>query len=511
MMTDTTAETETPSQTEGYGSSGYRAYVLAALLFVYIFNFIDRSLISVLGEPIRETFALSDMQIGLLSGLAFAVLYTLLGIPFAMLAERRSRTWIISIALAAWSAMTVACGLAQNTLQFALARVGVGIGEAGCSPPSHSLISDYFPPEKRASALGIFALGIPLGTMTAALGAAWIEGQPNMNWRDAFIFMGLPGVALAVIFKLTVKEPPRGFSDPGGAEAAAKRKMPSPFKVFGVVGRMPSFWHVSLGGAIASFVGYGIGQFVPPFWIRVHGLSLQEAALIFGGVLGIAGAVGTFGSGYIADKVRVRHPNSDSWLPALGMSISVPIAILGYNTLSVSSGTMAIILAVPLLSVAAILRYSYLAPMFAVTQKLVEPRMRATAAALLLFVVNIIGYGAGPPVIGAISDTFTKRTLVSLEAPVTIAQCGATESLLKATRDGTDRAISGTALEEAMATNTNYCAPARKAGVRWAISIGLLFLFWAAFHFLMLGRSMKRDLWTPEETPSTSKPVDVFA
>ncbi len=504
-MADTAAPaTEATETNEGYGSSGYRAYVLFALLVVYIFNFIDRSLISVLGEPIRETFALSDLEIGLLSGLAFAILYTLLGIPFAMLAERRSRTWIISIALAAWSAMTVACGMAQNTFQFALARVGVGVGEAGCSPPSHSLISDYFPPEKRASALGIFALGIPLGTMTAALGAAWIEGQPNMNWRDAFIFMGIPGIALAFVFKMTVKEPPRGFSDPGGAAAAAARKMPSPFKVFGVVGRMPSFWHVSLGGAIASFVGYGIGQFVPPFWIRVHGLSLQDAALIFGGVLGIAGAIGTFGSGYIADKVRERHPNSDSWLPALGMGVSVPIAILGYNTLAFSDGTMAIILAVPLLCVAAILRYSYLAPMFAVTQKLVEPRMRATAAALLLFVVNLIGYGAGPPAIGAISDHFTKQTLTSLEAPITIGECGTTESLLKATRDGTDRAISGAQLEEALAINSNYCAPARKAGVRWAISIGLLFLLWAAAHFLLLGRTLKNDLWTPEKAQATA-------
>lgn len=506
-MSDTTAETGGTSasgEIEGYGSSSYRAYVLFALLIVYIFNFIDRSLISVLGEPIRETFALSDLQIGLLSGLAFAILYTLLGIPFAMLAERRSRTWIISIALAAWSAMTVACGMAQNTFQFALARVGVGVGEAGCSPPSHSLISDYFPPEKRASALGIFALGIPIGTMIAALGAAWIEGQPNMNWRDAFIIMGIPGVLLAFVFKMTVKEPPRGYSDPGGAAAAAARQMPSPFKVFGVVGRMPSFWHVSLGGAIASFVGYGVGQFVPPFWIRVHGLSLQDAALIFGGVLGIAAAIGTFGSGYVADRVRARHPNSDSWLPALGLAISVPIAILGYNTLAFSEGGNAIIIAIPLLAMAAILRFAYLAPMFAVTQKLVEPRMRATAAALLLFVVNLIGYGAGPPVIGAMSDHFTKQTLQSLEAPVTIGECATTESLLKATRDGTDRALSGTALEEALAINTNYCAPARKAGVRWGISLGLLFLLWASLHFLLLGRSMKRDLWTPGESPATA-------
>ena len=142
--------------------------------------------------------------------------------------------------------------------------------------------------------------------------------------------------------------------------------------------------------------------------------------------------------------------------------------------------------------------------MFAVPQKLVEPRMRATAAALLLFVVNLIGYGAGPPVIGAISDHFTKQTLVSLESPVTIGQCGTTESVLKATRDGTDRAIAGAELEEALAINSTYCAPARKAGVRWAISIGLLFLFWAALHFLLLGRTLKKDLWTPDESTATA-------
>lgn len=166
-MAESTTETPASSQSEGYGSSAYRGYVLFALIVVYTFNFIDRTLISVLGEQIRETFGLSDFMIGLLSGMAFALLYTLLGIPFAMLAERKNRTRIITAAMIAWSGMTVMCGYAQNTFQFALARVGVGIGEAGCSPPSHSLISDYFPPEKRSSALGIFALGIPIGGMLA--------------------------------------------------------------------------------------------------------------------------------------------------------------------------------------------------------------------------------------------------------------------------------------------------------------------------------------------------------
>ncbi|MEL6724067.1 MAG: MFS transporter [Pseudomonadota bacterium] len=522
-MSDTTAEVSAPPVTgevQGYGSAGYRAYVLFALIVVYTFNFIDRTLISVLGEDIRIEFGLTDMQIGLLSGLAFAVLYTLLGIPFAMLAERKSRTWIIAVAMAAWSAMTVACGMAQNTLQFALARVGVGIGEAGCSPPSHSLISDYFPPEKRSSALGLFALGIPIGSMLAALGGAYIATRGGLDWRDAFIWMGLPGVIGAVIFKMTVKEPPRGYSDPGGAAAAAARRMPSPFKVFGEVGRKASFWHVSLGGALASFAGYGIGQFVRPFWTRAHELPLLEAALIFGFVLGVAAGIGTFGCGIVADKLRARHPNSDSWLPALGMTLCVPFMIFGYNTLSFSSGALAIWLAIPALSIAAILRYTYLAPMFAVTQKLVEPRMRATAAALLLFVVNIIGYGFGPPVIGWFSDQGTKWQLVQNDAPVTLAECGAAERVLTQVRREGRMLLKVEAGEvelpadfspipdadkaAAAATNNDYCAPARKTGVRWGVTLGSLFFLWAAFHFLLLSRTMQRDLWTPDESPATA-------
>lgn len=495
--TDTAANK--PTQTEGYGSAGYRAYVLFALIVVYTFNFIDRTLIGVLGEQIRETFGLSDFMIGILSGLAFAILYTLLGIPFAMMAERKSRTWIISIAMAAWSAMTVACGMAQNTMQFALARIGVGIGEAGCSPPSHSLISDYFPPDKRSSALGIFALGIPIGSMLAALGGAYIATRGGLDWRDAFIWMGLPGIIGAVFFKLTVKEPPRGYSDPGGAAAAAERKMPSPFEVFGVVGKNPTFWHVSLGGAIASFAGYGIGQFIAPYWMRVYGYDLMTAALIYGGVLGIAAGIGTFGSGLVADSVRSKHPNSDSWLPALGLALCVPLMLLGYNMIDFVNAETAVWLAVPVLAVAAILRYSYLAPMFAVTQKLVQPRMRATAAALMLFIVNLIGYGFGPPVIGAISDMGTNRKLVQLESPLSNSECGAIESQLRAVAKGNADAITGTALDDAVAANDAYCKPARKVGVKLGVSIGALFFLWAALHFLMMGRTMQRDLWVENE------------
>ncbi len=485
--------------TEGYGSSSYRAYILFALIVVYTFNFIDRTLIGILGESIRETFGLSDFMIGILSGLVFAFFYTLLGIPFALLAERKSRTWIIALALAAWSGMTALCGVAQNTAQFALARMGVGVGEAGCSPPAHSLISDYFPPDKRSSALSVFALGIPIGSMLASLGGAWIATRQGLDWRSAFIFMGLPGVAFAIFFKLTVKEPPRGFSDPGGAKAAALREKPSPMKVFKTVLGNASFWHVSLGGAMASFAGYGVGQFLTPFFLRVHNLELMQAALLYGGVLGIAAGFGTFSSGVIADRVRKRHPNSDAWLPALGFFISVPLYLIGYNTISFSSGSLALWLAIPPLLVAAYAHYFYLGPMFSVTQKLVEPRMRATAAALMLFLVNMIGYGFGPPVVGWFSDRGAQWKMAQLEAPLSLSACGKIESQLKIVRDNKPGAITDKGLSEALAANADYCAPARKTGIRMAVSLGALFYLWGALHFLLLGRTLQRDLWSPEK------------
>ena len=280
--------------------------------------------------------------------------------------------------------------------------------------------------------------------------------------------------------------------------------MPSPFKVFDVVFKKPTFWHVSMGGAMASFAGYGLGQFIAPFWMRAHGLDLMNAALIYGGVLGVAAGIGTFGSGVVADRVRSRHPNSDSWLPAIGMTLCVPLMIFGYNTVGFSSGATAIWLAIPVLVIAAILRYTYLAPMFAVTQKLVEPRMRATAAALLLFVVNIIGYGFGPPTVGWISDQGTKYQLAQLDSPVTASECGKIESALLAARKGREGAISGAELEAANASNDTYCKPARAIGNRVGVSVGSLFLLWAALHFYLMGHTMQRDLWTPEEEPATA-------
>lgn len=435
---------------QGYGTKNYRAYVLGALLVVYTFNFIDRVVIGIIQEPIKEEFGLTDFQLGLLGGPAFAILYTLLGIPIARLAERTNRITVLSICVGLWSLMTAACGFAVNYATLFAARVGVSIGEAGCTPPANSVISDYFPAERRASALSIYALGIPIGSMLAAVGGGWIATE--VGWREAFIWLGVPGVLLAVIVKLTVKEPPR---------SAPKTDTPSFFSAVAALVKKPTFWHVAFGSALASFVGYGVGQYLTSFMIRTHNFSLFNAAVIIGVVLGLCAAIGTFSSGYLADRISKRHPNALSWLPALGFVIATPLYLLAFVLPNFW-------MAMPALMVAAITHYFYLGPMYAVTQGVVAPRMRATAVAVLLFVVNLLGYGLGPPVIGALSDFLANGQLAPLGLSTEVCA---------------DAAQRGNA----------QCAAGVETGLRWAMMIGVCIYLWAGIHFLLSARTLRRD------------------
>ena len=469
-MTDATA---TPYQ--GFSTKSYRAYVLGALLIVYTFNFIDRVVIGIIGEPIKIEFGLTDFQLGLLGGPMFAVLYTLLGIPIARLAEHSNRMTILAICLAIWSAMTAACGLAVNYIQLCMARIGVSIGEAGCTPPANSVIADYFPADRRATALSIYALGIPIGSMIAAVGGAWIAD--NVGWREAFIWLGVPGVLLAVIVKLTVKEPPRSVSH---------ADTPSFFAAFAALSKRPTFWHIAFGSALASFVGYGVGQFLANFMVRSHGFSLTEAGLLIGVVLGVCAAIGTFSSGFLADRISRRHPNALSWLPALGFVIATPLYLLAFVLPNIW-------LAMPALMVAAVTHYFYLGPMYAVTQGVVAPRMRATAVAVLLFIVNLIGYGMGPPVIGALSDMLANNTLLPAGLSADICdQIRAAASGVELKRyDFFGRELALAPIPAGV--DPRLCAPAIANGLKGAMMIGVLGYLWAALHFLISARTLKRD------------------
>jgi len=519
MSTQAEATAQAPSIPKAESSA---RYALALLLIVYTFNFIDRTLIGVLNEPVKQAFDATDFMMGLLGGPAFAILYTFLGLPIGRLAERFNRVIIVAGALAVWSIMTALCGLAgdmPSALHIALflvilapvafifisqrmwvssvlvlaaavgsaflpiiaenglridalgvnlapafggmasvgfgvllmSRIGVGIGEAGCSPPSHSLISDYFPAERRASALSIYALGIPFGAMLAAVGGGWLA--QNVDWRAAFLWLGLPGVALALVFAFTVKEPPRK-----GAEGAAA---PDFLAVIKAVGGKWTFWNVAIGGAITSFVGYGVGQFLNSFFMRSHGLTAFEASIYFGVVAGGAAAAGTFLGGFLSDRLAPRHPRAHAWVPGLGLVIAAPLYVGGLLSPSLPVLILAL---VP----AAMLHYFYLGPLFGITQGLVEPRMRATAAALLLFIVNIIGYALGPPVVGALSDFF---------ASTSYAGAGSYASACS------NLAEAGEA-----------CATASAGGLKLAMIIGVMGYAWGGLHFLLAMGTLRKDI-----------------
>jgi MFS family permease len=444
-MTDATA-----SSFAGHGTRAYRAWVLFALVVVYTFNFIDRVLVSIVQEPIRAEFNLTDTQLGLLGGPTFAILYTLLGIPIARLAERKNRMTILAVCVGLWSAMTAACGLATSYGTLLLARIGVSIGEAGCTPPAQSVIGDYFPEQSRATALSIYALGIPIGSMLAAVGGGLIAEA--MGWREAFLALGLPGLMLAILVKLTVKEPPRST---GAVEAPGLRETAT------LLSKKSAFWYAAFGGAMASFVGYGVGQFTNSFFMRSHELSILEASQITGLLIGAFGAIGTFFSGWLADRVRGRFPNAIAWLPAVGFLVAGPLNVAGYM-----SGSLP--LAIVLLATAQLGGSLYLGSMYAIAQGVVHPRMRATAVAVLLFVVNLIGYAGGPPAIGALSDFIANRELTA--AGLSLAGCRAAGGL-----------------------GDPACAAASEVGLRWAIILGYSGLLAAAGFFLLSWRTIQRD------------------
>ena len=376
-------------------SSRRAYYVLGILFLVYVFNYIDRSILNILAEPIKNDLGLYDWQIGLMGGLAFALFYTFVGIPIARLADTHNRRNIIAVSLAIWSAMTAVCGLAANFWQLLLMRIGVAVGEAGGSPPAHSMISDLFSANRRATALGIYALGIPVGTMIGQLAGGWISQE--MSWRMAFFFVGLPGLAMALLLRFTVREPLRGYTQEVVATRAAA---PPVMFVFRALWSRKSFRYMSLGGALHALVGYGVGPFVPALFARVHHLGTKEigTALFF---LGFAGILGTATGGYFADRLAVRDVRWYVWLPGIATLVSVPFSTSVYLWSEPYEAFW--IAAIP-----AVLGSYYLGPTFALAQGLVGVRMRALAASILLFVLNLIGMGLGPLVVGITSDVLNK-------------------------------------------------------------------------------------------------------
>jgi MFS family permease len=372
---------------------GYAWYVLAILTIVYTFNFLDRQIIAIVSPAIKEDLGLSDTLLGLLKGLAFAVLYTTLGIPIAWLADRKNRVTIVTASLAIWSTFTALSGYAQNALQLALARVGVGIGEAGGSPPSHSLISDYFPKEKRSTALAVYSMGIPFGQFFAFLAGGWM--LQNFGWRAAFLIVGVPGILLAILMKLTVREPMRGAKDLTAATAKPVKFQEGLKRLLTI----PTYWGVIVSVTLASFSGYGIGLWVVDFYRRTYELSYTEITVPLALLNGIAYGIGTFLGGALTDWAGKKDKGAYAWIPGLGMLLTIPT---GWLSLWSPTATGAFLWSAPFLIGLGL----YLGPSFSVVQTLAPVQLRAIATAFFFFILNLIALGGAPSYIGALSDVF---------------------------------------------------------------------------------------------------------
>ena len=372
----------------------YAYFVVASLFAVSAFGQADRFLFGLMIEPIKAELGLSDTSMGLLAGFAFAVFYTVLGIPIARWADRGTRRSIIALGLFFWSLMTISCGLAQNLWQMALARVGVGVGEAAGAPPGHSLLMDYFPPERRARVIGLHAMGGSLGLIAALLIGGWVA--EHYGWRTAFLAAGLP--ALALLIRLTVREPVRGAFDP-----PATRVEPASIReVFAFLLRLPSYWHLTLAGSLHSFAGIGAASWNAVFLMRVHGFGIAEAGATLALLNASFSMVAIGISGFIADALGRRDVRWYQWLPALGGILHVPpaLAFLLYPDAAV---------AIWFLPVAAFFGGFWAGPTITMAVSLAKPQMRATASALLLLVMNLIGLGCGPSAVGIMNDALAPR------------------------------------------------------------------------------------------------------
>lgn len=362
---------------------------LAMLLLVYSFNFLDRQILSILAQPVQRDLGLDDGQMGMLGGLAFAALYSTLAIPLALIADRTSRTWVITLSLAVWSAFTALCGTAQNFTQMFLFRLGVGIGEAGGVAPSYALIANTFPPERRARALAIYSLGIPLGAAGGVLLGGYIAQA--VEWRTAFYTVGLAGLVIAPFFRLLVKDPPRA--------AASADRMPVG-RVFGILTRKPSFWLMAFGAAAGSMCGYGVAFWLPSLMMRSFGLDLVQTGQFFGALLLSGGVAGILLGGSFGDRLGQRDKRWYALLPALCYVLGTPLFIAGV----LSSGWAA---AFALFLVPQALVYVWLGPVLTAVQHLVPGHMRATASACFLLINNLIGLGLGSWVVGQLSKGLT--------------------------------------------------------------------------------------------------------
>jgi len=436
-------------------------WLLVLLLLVAIFNYTDRIVFAVMSQSIKQELGLSDFQIGLVGGLAFALVYSSFGIPIARLADRMSRVRVLSAALFTWSAASALCGLTGNFLHLLLARLGVGMGMAGFLPPTASLLADHFPPQRRASALSIVQLGSPVSALTGGILLAWIGD--HWGWRAAFLAAGIPGMILAVIVLVALREPERGRLDGGRAEGAS-----ASFRVvLGQLLRKPALVHVVMGGALSMFGLTSIGLFLTPYFVRVHNLSLTDAGIVFGVVQFVGAVSGLLFGGFGADALAARDVRWRAWGPAAGLSLALVAYMVGF------AQTNALV-AAGFILVAAICLFIYFVPSVAMVQNMAGAHSRATAVALYALASSIIGSGLGPASVGLASDLYANASFAAgdygARCPGGVAVSGAGEAMIEA------------------------CRNAAATGIRYALMTCACIFAWAAVHYLLAARTVRNDL-----------------
>ncbi len=469
-------------ETQPVYSAAYERAVVLLLMTAYTFNAMDRTIISIIGQSMKLDLKLTDTQLGLLGGSAFALLYAFGGIPMARLAERVSRVNIITVALVVWSTLSALCGAAVSFPQLLLIRMGVGVAESGCSPPAHSLISDYFGPYRRTSALSIYSCGTSLGYLLAAVVGGYVA--QHWGWRAACALVGLPGIAIAVAIKVFIREPARGHSDRIGGKLTSRA--PAPFSVASELRELIAVGkalfddrpvlHMVLGVTIGGFAAYGFYAFVPPYFSRAFDLDYAAVGVVAGLAGGVAVGMGIIAGGFVADLLGRTHARWYALVPALGGLIAVPFYLLAV----VQADWRA---AAALLAIAGFFQYASLGPTFGVVQNVVDRRRRATATALLYICLSVFALGLGPLATGWAIDRFAEAHFHQLSVR------GADVPSFAISCPG------GAAAAAATAAVKSDCNSALAGATRHGMQMMLLFFAWASVHYFLaaagIGKALK--------------------
>lgn len=444
---------------EGF-TEAYRRYFVALMLLVSAFAVIDRVALLTMGQAIKDEMRISDFQFGILSGLGFAIMYALLGLPLARLADTGNRVRLMSAAVAIWSLFSFLSGRALNFASLMLCRIVIGVGEAGVQPPAIAIISDLYPPQRRGLALAFLALGLPLGNLVGAIASGYLATV--FTWRTVFLLMAAPGVVLALAVRVTLRDPPRGFSDGRGADSASSENVTA---VFSHLARRRSFLHIVAALALAQLAAAGIGSFLPQYLTRTLALHLKATGLMFGMVAASSTLIGNLSGGATVDWISARDVRWYGWLPCVGLTICAPLYLICFTAHDPAIATVVLILAGAFL-------FLYYTPTQTVLQNMVGPNMRASAAFVFFLITSLVGYGFGPMLLGLVSDGLAGRTFPG----------GHYATLCRGAAS-----LGDVALREA-------CQSASASGIRSAMMLMSCVFLWAACHFFLAARTLRDDL-----------------